>query len=147
MKVLYDIQTQSVKPWPRADNAPIENLDPSYVQLEVIETPQPATTTNQLASRLPDVIDLDALTLTWAWQVLDVPVVVSMRALQFALASAGLYAAVKTAACTTVEGEIWWTTSPTVRRDHPFVAQLATALGQTDEQIDAIFATAQTSTL
>lgn len=147
MKVLYDIKTQSVRPWPRADNAPVENLDPSYVALQVIETPQPATTTNQLASRLQDVIDLDALTLTWAWQVLDVPVVVSMRALQFALASAGLYAAVKAAACASDEGEIWWTTSLTVRRDHPFVAQLAAALGQSDAQIDAIFATAQASAL
>lgn len=75
------------------------------------------------------------------------PVTVSMRALQFALASAGLYAAVKAAACATVEGEIWWTTSPTVRREHPFVAQLAAALGQSAEQIDVIFATAQASNL
>lgn len=75
------------------------------------------------------------------------PVVVSMRALQFALAAAGLYAAVKAAACSTVEGEIWWTTSPTVARNHAFVAQLATALGQSDTQIDAIFATAQASAL
>ncbi len=70
---------------------------------------------------------------------------VTMRALQFALAQAGLYAAVKAAATSTEAGEIWWTTSLTVRRDHPFVAQLA--LGQTDEQIDAIFAAAQASNL
>lgn len=51
------------------------------------------------------------------------------------------------AACSTVKGEIWWTTSPTVARNHAFVAQLATALGQSDAQIDAIFATAQASAL
>lgn len=147
MKKLYHLETKTLRPWPRADDSPIENLDPSYVALEVIETPAPETGDNQMAVRLPDVVDVEAGTLTWAWEVQPVPVVVTMRALQFALASAGLYAAVKAAACSTVEGEIWWTTSPTVARDHPFVAELATALGQSDAQIDAIFATAQASAL
>lgn len=147
MKKLYNLQTQTVRPWPRSDDNDIENLDPSYVALDVIETPAPTTSANEIAVRLPDVIDLDARTLVWAWEVQPVTVVVSMRALQFALAQSGLYAAVKAAACSTVEGEIWWTTSPTVRRDHPFVAQLAAALAQSDAQIDAIFATAQASNL
>ena len=147
MKKLYDIQTEIVRDWPRADDAPIENLDPSYVALEVIETPAPSTAANQVAVRLPDVVDVEAGTLTWAWDVQALPVVVTMRALQFALAAAELYGAVKAAACSTVEGEIWWTTSPTVARNHPFVAQLAAALGQSDAQIDAIFATAQASAL
>lgn len=74
------------------------------------------------------------------------PVVVSFRALAFALLQAGLYEQVKTAALATAEGEIWWHTaqSTTVQRDHPFVIALATAVGQTPAQIDAIFATAQT---
>jgi hypothetical protein len=72
------------------------------------------------------------------------PVVVPFRALAFALLQAGLYEQVKTAALATIEGEIWWNTaqSTTVQRDHPFVIALATAIGQTPEQIDAIFASA-----
>jgi hypothetical protein len=75
------------------------------------------------------------------------PVVVSFRSLAFALLQAGLYEQVKTAALATIEGEIWWNTaqSTTVQRDHPFVIALATVIGQTPEQIDAIFASALAS--
>jgi len=78
-----------------------------------------------------------------AWDSMPAaPVVVSFRALAFALLQAGLYEQVKAAALATPEGEIWWSTaqSTTVHRDHPFVIALATAIGQTPEQIDAIFA-------
>lgn len=146
MKALYDLQNLEIKPWPRADDNPVENLDPLYVALDIIETP-PTAAANQIAVRLPSIVDIEARTLTWAWELQTLPIVVSMRALQFALAEAGLYAAVKAAATSTDAGEIWWTTSPTVNRDHPFVAQLAAALGQTDGQIDAIFAAAQASNL
>lgn len=83
-----------------------------------------------------------------AWDLKPAPpVVVSFRALAFALLQSGLYEQVKTAALSTVEGEIWWNTaqSTTVQRDHPFVIALATAIGQTPEQIDAIFASALVS--
>lgn len=75
------------------------------------------------------------------------PVIVSFRSLAFALLQAGLYEQVKTAALATIEGEIWWNTaqSTTVQRYHPFVIALATAIGQTPEQIDAIFASALAS--
>ena len=72
------------------------------------------------------------------------PVIVTFRSLAFALLEAGLYEQVKAAALSSPQGEIWWSTaqSTTVQRDHPFVAALATAVGQTPEQIDAIFAAA-----
>jgi hypothetical protein len=75
------------------------------------------------------------------------PVVVSFRSLAFALLESGLYEQVKTAALATSEGEIWWSTaqSTTVHRDHPFVIALGTAIGQTPEQLDAIFASALAS--
>ena len=80
-----------------------------------------------------------------AWEAKPAsPVIVSFRSLAFTLLQAGLYEQVKTAALSTIEGEIWWSTaqSTTVQRDHPFVIALATAIGQTPEQIDAIFASA-----
>ena len=72
------------------------------------------------------------------------PVIVSFRALAFVLNEAGLYQQVKTAAMSSIEGEIWWNTaqSTTVQRDHPFVAALGQAIGQTPDQLDAIFAAA-----
>jgi hypothetical protein len=82
----------------------------------------------------------------WIAPVESAPLVVSFRALAFALLEAGLYEQVKAAALATPQGEIWWNTaqSTTVQRDHPFVIALANAIGQTPEQIDALFATAQT---
>jgi hypothetical protein len=80
-----------------------------------------------------------------AWESMPVaPVVVSFRALAFALLEAELYPQVKAAALATAEGEIWWNTaqSTTVHRDHPFVIALGNAIGQTPEQLDAIFNTA-----
>jgi hypothetical protein len=88
---------------------------------------------------------LAALQAAWDTRPAE-PVVVSFRSLAFALLQAGLYEQVKAAALATPQGEIWWSTaqSTTVQRDHPFVIALANAIGQTPEQIDALFATAQT---
>ena len=144
MKKLYDTITQTFLPtYPRADNEPIAGLDPALVVYEVIEEPQPETTANQYLTRT-EPADHEAKTLTIGWQVNDSPVVVPFRSLAFALLEAGLYEQVKAAALATPQGEIWWHTaqSSTVSRDHPFVAALASAVGQTPEQIDAIFAAA-----
>jgi hypothetical protein len=87
----------------------------------------------------------DALNAGYTFKTVEKPpVIVPFRALAFALLEAGLYEQVKASALSTPQGEIWWSTaqSTTVQRDHPFVAALATAVGQTPEQIDAIFAAA-----
>lgn len=41
------------------------------------------------------------------------------------------------------KAEAWWQTATVVRRDHPLVLQLATALGKTAAEVDAIFNAAQ----
>lgn len=70
---------------------------------------------------------------------------VSFRNLAFALLQAGLYEQVEAVALSTTAGKIWWNTaqSTTVRRDHSFVAALANAIGQTNDQLDAIFIAAK----
>ena len=76
-------------------------------------------------------------------------VVVSMVALRLTLievdlepqilaAIAGIPDAKQKAAATA-----WWQTAQTVRRMHPLVIQLATAIGKTEAEIDAIFASAK----
>ena len=150
MKRLYNTVTQTFLPsYPRDDDGEIVGLDPVLQVYEVIEVAQPNITGNQYLTRI-EVPDHDGKTLTLGWQVNETPtqpVVVSFRSLAFALLQAGLYEQVKTAALATTEGEIWWSTaqSTTVQRDHPFVIALATAIGQTPEQIDAIFASALAS--
>jgi hypothetical protein len=149
MKRLYNTVTQTFLPsYPRDDDAEIVGLDSTLQVYQVVKIPQPDIATNQYLTRT-EVADHEANTLTLGWQVNETPpqpVVVSFRALAFALLEAGLYEQVKAAALATPQGEIWWNTaqSTTVQRDHPFVIALATAIGQTPEQIDALFATAQT---
>jgi hypothetical protein len=147
MKKLFDTLTHTfLTTYPRSDDADIVGLDPSLVIYEVIETPQPEITANQFVTRT-ETADHTAKTLTFGWQIHDIPstpVIVPFRSLAFALLQAGLYEQVEVAALATVEGKIWWQTaqSTTVQRDHPFVIALALAIGQTPEQIDAIFAAA-----
>lgn len=150
MKRLYNTVTQAFLPsYPREDDAEIVGLDSTLQIYQVIEVQQPNIAPNQYLTRT-EVPDHETKTLTLGWQVNETPpqpVVVSFRALAFALLEVGLYEQVKTAALATTEGEIWWHTaqSTTVQRDHPFVLALATALGQTPAQIDAIFASALAS--
>lgn len=150
MKRLYNTVTQIFLPsYPRDDDAEIVGLDSVLQVYEVMEVQQPEITSTQYLTRT-EVPDHEAKTLTLGWQINETPlqpVVVSFRALAFALLEAGLYPQVKAAALATPQGEIWWSTaqSTTVQRDHPFVIALATAIGQTPEQIDALFATAQTN--
>ena len=147
MKRLYNTITQQFLPnYPREDDAEIIGLDPTLHVYNVIQIPQPEITSGQYLTRTENP-DHEAKTLTLGWQVNNypnIPAVVSFRSLAFALLQAGLYEQVKTAALSTIEGEIWWNTaqSTTVQRDHPFVIALGAAIGQTPEQLDAIFASA-----
>lgn len=108
---------------------------------------EPYPPNNPLTIAAPNEVECGWIKNGDEWIAPVVPVVVSFRSLAFALLEAGLYEQVKTAALATPEGEIWWNTaqSATVQRDHPFVIALATAIGQTPEQIDVIFASALAS--
>ena len=147
MKILYDTTTAKLTPYPRGDHEPVVGLDARYLALDLTagDKPQHDPATHYL--RRTEAIDLDALQVTRGWELVahePLPVIVSFRALAFVLNEAGLYQQVKTAAMSSIEGEIWWNTaqSTTVQRDHPFVAALGAASGQTPEQLDAIFAAA-----
>jgi hypothetical protein len=147
MKILYDTETQKLKAYPRSDDQLVVGLDPRYLVLDLIQQEKPSHDPATHYLRRTEAIDLDALQVTRGWGLgahEPMPVVVSFRALAFVLNEAGLYEQVKTAAMSSIEGEIWWNTaqSTTVQRDHPFVAALGAATGQTPQQLDAIFAAA-----
>lgn len=147
MKILYDTDIERLVPYPRSDDEPVVGLDPCYLVLELIEQEKPESIPAGYYLSRTEAIDLDALQVTRGWELVahePMPVVVSFRALAFALRAAGLYAQVKTAALSTEEGEIWWNTaqSTTVQRDHAFVSTLGQAIGLTSEYLDALFAAA-----
>jgi hypothetical protein len=149
MKILHDTETQSLKKYPRNDGEPVVGLDPRYVVLELIQQEKPDHDPSTHYLRRTEAIDLNASQVNRGWELVahePMPVVVSFRALAFVINEAGLYQQVKIAAMSSIEGEIWWNTaqSTTVQRDHPFVAALGAAIGQAPEQLDALFAAAQT---
>lgn len=75
----------------------------------------------------------------------NVVISVSMRGLRFALIDAGLLQAVIDAIAgihdetQRLYAQTWWDTSTTVNSDHELVASLAAAVGQSAEQVRALF--------
>lgn len=150
MKLLFNTSTQQLQAYNRDDDEVSGDLDPVYKVYDVIQAAEPAYNAQTHHLDAAETLDHATKTVTRGWSVVAntpmplLPVTVSFRRFAFALHQAGLYTQVREAALSTVEGEIWWTTaqSGAVRRDHPFVATVTSALGQTEAQVDAIFATA-----
>ena len=152
MKILYDTETQSLKPYPRVDNEPVVGLDPRYLVLELSEQEKPDHDPATHYLRRTETIDIDNLQVTRGWEIVahePMPVVVSMTALRLTLIDAGLYQTITSAingiedATEKLKAQTWWATAQTVRRVHPLVAGIAALAGRTDAQVDAIFAAAQ----
>lgn len=139
MKLIYDTQAATLHPWPRIDDAEIVGLAPHLLPLTVIDETRPEASRWQVISAAEPQVDVEARTVTRGWTVTDVEPMVTMRSLRFALVAASLYDAIYSAAVATTAGKVWWESSQTVRRHHPFVEALAEALNQTTAQIDALF--------
>lgn len=153
MKILYDTETQSLKRYPRSDDEPVVGLDARYLVLDLIQQEKPEHDPATHYLRRTEAIDLDALLVTRGWELVahePMPVIVSMTALRLTLIEMELeddvlaIISAMTDAKQKAAALAWWQTAQTVRRNHPLVAQLATALGKTDAEIDAIFAAAIT---
>jgi hypothetical protein len=152
MKILYDTETHSLKPYPRVDNEPVVGLDARYQVLELIEQEKPDHDPATHYLRRTEAIDLDALQCLRGWEIVahePPPVIVTMTSLRLALIDAGLYQTITSAingiedATEKLKAQTWWSTAQTVRRVHPLVAGIAALAGKTDAQVDAIFAAAQ----
>ncbi len=72
-RLLYDLTSDLLLPYPRDDDESVVGLDPRYLELTVIQEAQPTydATTHQLAPT--EVIDLDALTVTRGWELIGLP--------------------------------------------------------------------------
>ena len=152
MKILYDTQTQSLKTYPRSDDEPVVGLDPRYLVLDLSQQEKPEHNPATHYLRRTEAIDLGNLQVTRGSELVahdSLPVVVTMTSLRLALIDAGLYQTVTAAingiadATEKLKVQTWWATAQTVRRVHPLVAGIAALAGQTDAQVDAIFAAAQ----
>ena len=64
--VLYDLQTEQIRDYPRADDEPVQELDSRYIVLRVVREPAPEIGLGQQASQTRK-IDLEALEWRWGW--------------------------------------------------------------------------------
>ena len=69
---LYDTLTAEIRNYPRADDEPVQGLDPRYLVLRVIREPAPEPGENQQVNEVRTV-DLEALEWRWGWSVVDLP--------------------------------------------------------------------------
>ena len=154
MKILYDTETQTLVRYNRSDNEPVYGwLDPRYLVLELTQQEKPEHDPATHYMRRTEAIDLDNLQVTRGWELVahePMPVIVSMTALRLTLIEMELEAPILAVIDAMPDAKqkaaalAWWQTAQTVRRNHPLVAQLASALGKTDAEIDAIFSAAIT---
>jgi hypothetical protein len=73
--VLFDTTTATIRDYPRADDEPVQELDPRYVVLQVVREPRPEPGAGQQVSETRTV-DLAAGEWRWGWSVTDLPPVV-----------------------------------------------------------------------
>jgi hypothetical protein len=70
--VLFDTETSLIRDYPRADDEPVQQLDPRYVVLRVVREPAPDPGENQQVNQTRTV-DLEAMEWRWGWSVEDLP--------------------------------------------------------------------------
>ena len=73
MKLLYDLTSGLLLPYPRDDDGPVVGLDPRYLELTLIQEAQPTYDATTQRLEPDEVIDLDALTVTRGWELVELP--------------------------------------------------------------------------
>jgi hypothetical protein len=74
MKLLYDLTSDLLVPYPRTDNEPVVGLDPAYLELDLIQVDQPKYDPTTQRLEPTETIDLDASTVTRGWKLIKLPV-------------------------------------------------------------------------
>jgi len=153
MKILRIKSTGEFKSWPREDEGDVIGLDTGTFDIYTLtEHDRPTFDAGTHYLQRTEVIDEQAKTFVRGWDIIareQPPVVVTMRSFRLACGRV-LWVAIESAIAANPDADARWEAeqfiehSPTVSRAHPLVAQLAAAIGKTDAEVDAVFASAQT---
>ena len=73
MKILFHTPTQTLVPYPRADDEPVVGLDPDYEIFDVIQQSEPFYNPSTQYLSTTESIDTTSKTVTRGWQVIDLP--------------------------------------------------------------------------
>jgi hypothetical protein len=71
MKLLYNTQTEQILPWPRIDDEPIVDLDPSLIEVVLVEGERPSYEPETQFLAQSDVVNIEDKTVTRSWVVTD----------------------------------------------------------------------------
>lgn len=69
MKLLFHTPTQTLKPYPRADDEPVVGLSAEYEVFDVIQEPQPSFDATTHTCMATEAIDAQSKTVTRGWTV------------------------------------------------------------------------------
>jgi hypothetical protein len=72
-RILYDTTTSDLVAYPRDDDGPVICLDPRYLEMTVVQEPQPSYDPATEQMEPTETIDLDALVVTRGWSVSPLP--------------------------------------------------------------------------
>lgn len=153
MKLLYNTLTQTLHPYPRADDEDVVGLSEEYATLTVVEIEAPAyNSQTELLVPAQDV-DIESGTVTRGWTIEAIQLLpvksITMRSLRLTLIDLGLYqttlAAINGIPDETerLKAQVWWESSPVVFRDNPYVVNIGAVLGKSEIEIDQIFSAAK----
>ncbi len=73
MKLLYDLTSDTLAPYPRDDDGPVVGLDPRYLELTLIQAEQPDYDPAMHHLEPTEAINLTARTVTRGWQLAGLP--------------------------------------------------------------------------
>lgn len=160
MKLLYNTVTQLLQPYPREDDADVIGLDTIYNIYSLVQEDVPLYNQSSHHIAKTESIDHANQLVTRGWNVIEnaptpSPPVVSMIGMLHSMIDADLYDPDNlNCPLTTVINNIsdpiqkgyvkvYFDKSQVVERRHPVVISLQAALGLTDEQVNALFISAQ----
>lgn len=73
MKLLYNKLTAALHPYPRADDNPVIGLDSCYLEMSLLQQPQPEYDSATHWLEPTEAINLEALTVTRGWRLVALP--------------------------------------------------------------------------
>lgn len=71
-RILYDTTTATLRPYPRDDDGPVIGLDPRYLDLALIQEPEPSYDPATHRLEPTEAIDLQAGTVSRGWQLVPI---------------------------------------------------------------------------
>ena len=82
-KLIYDTTNEKLLPWPRIDDEPVADLDPTLLEMQLIEEEESEYDHNTQQLKATEVIDIAEQTVTRGWEIIPIPAPTKVPRYQF----------------------------------------------------------------